>query len=340
VQTFSVLTLNTWFLRLPFGVDLAADINERANRLPSVIQQTGADIVLLQEVWDPKIRRRLINSMNACGYPFSAGGEMMPFSLTTKGMASFLGLQGMLQVSQGNMPFLALTSLGLSALTLSAVMTDLFRSKMGNGLLIFSKFPLEEKSSQLQFTDFTRPDEYFVAKGALKSRAKVPGLGWCDLVSSHIGVVSYLSEQGSHHKGEERKRSAQIEELHGWLHKQRTSEVLIMGADLNVLPRDTEGKLTQEYSLLMGNEGRKGFIDAYAYLYGNDLGHGHTDSLNNPYKASGMFRHTPDGRIDYIWYTGSRRIQPTEVQVVCSDTLPSTGKTISDHYGVLARFEY
>jgi endonuclease/exonuclease/phosphatase family metal-dependent hydrolase len=71
-----ILTLNTWMLRMPFGFDIAEDIDERLQLLPDKVAGTGADLIAFQENWDPGIRRTLIGEMCRRGYPFeiSAAG--------------------------------------------------------------------------------------------------------------------------------------------------------------------------------------------------------------------------------------------------------------------------
>lgn len=43
------LTLNTWMLRAPFGIDSAEDIDERVRLLPSKVAETGADLIFFKE---------------------------------------------------------------------------------------------------------------------------------------------------------------------------------------------------------------------------------------------------------------------------------------------------
>ncbi|MGZ3699329.1 MAG: endonuclease/exonuclease/phosphatase family protein [Bdellovibrionota bacterium] len=76
-----VLTLNTWMLKLPMGLGVAKDIPERLARMPDEIAATHADLIGLQEVWDPKIRAELVAALALRGYPHHAYLENNPFSL-------------------------------------------------------------------------------------------------------------------------------------------------------------------------------------------------------------------------------------------------------------------
>ncbi|MGZ6469385.1 MAG: endonuclease/exonuclease/phosphatase family protein, partial [Bdellovibrionota bacterium] len=104
MNTFRILTFNTWLVRTPFGIDVAKKINERFSLLPDSLASLDADVICLQEVWSPALRRSLREKMAALGYPHCAGGEKI-------GSASFFILR-------------------------------FIHNFFGNGLLIFSRYPI------------------------------------------------------------------------------------------------------------------------------------------------------------------------------------------------------
>jgi len=62
-----VLTLNTWLLRLPFGLG-GKDYYSRLYALPDKLAQSGADIIFLQETWKKKHRYYISREMQKRGY--------------------------------------------------------------------------------------------------------------------------------------------------------------------------------------------------------------------------------------------------------------------------------
>ena len=67
-----VLTFNTWLLNFALQPEVAEDIEERLAVMPTHIwEQTGADIILLQEVWASKARDALISGFRELGYPYA-----------------------------------------------------------------------------------------------------------------------------------------------------------------------------------------------------------------------------------------------------------------------------
>ena len=66
--TLSVLTFNAWILRIPLigGKDVAA----RFARLPEALIGAQADIICLQEIWHPRDRQALYQSLRPAGYEY------------------------------------------------------------------------------------------------------------------------------------------------------------------------------------------------------------------------------------------------------------------------------
>ncbi|HET8648250.1 MAG TPA: endonuclease/exonuclease/phosphatase family protein, partial [Vicinamibacteria bacterium] len=68
-----VLTLNCWLLR--WGqLRVAHDLARRAAAIPEAVAATGADLVLLQEVWLPGLARGLAAGLERTGYRHLALG--------------------------------------------------------------------------------------------------------------------------------------------------------------------------------------------------------------------------------------------------------------------------
>ncbi len=352
---FRALTINTWLLRLPFGVNLAPAVEERARLLPSLVKSTGADIVFCQEVWDPKHRRQLREAFAREGYPYETSaapqlGETFP-SLAPGHLASVgLMLPFTLAASGGDAGTGSLLALGgssLAALAAGSIALDQMRKKMGNGLQIFSRFPLSSKTDVMHFSTWTRHDEVFIAKGAIHTQVQLPSLGWVDLYNSHLGAVSYDGRTQSYDADQCRNRLQQAGELARWIEKTRVAEFALLGVDLNAAPEQCHGgetRPTGEYALL-GQERGGLFQDTFRAGAAADE-KGATDDSRNPYKNSGHFRGSPDVRIDYLFASPSPKVRTVGSRVVfdrpLSESLPAAGKLpprISDHYGVLSEFE-
>lgn len=89
-ETLKVLTFNTWLLEAPVvGIDLAKLNNARLILMPEKFEESGADIIFLQEVWKKKYRRFLVKAMKAKGWNvcikqrkgiFKLGNGLMIFS--------------------------------------------------------------------------------------------------------------------------------------------------------------------------------------------------------------------------------------------------------------------
>jgi endonuclease/exonuclease/phosphatase family metal-dependent hydrolase len=83
-RSLSVLTYNTALLRFRYlGLEKDFDelIDERAARIPVEVAATGAEVVLLQEVWTRESRKALIEGFLAQGYPYFAWSDADPFIL-------------------------------------------------------------------------------------------------------------------------------------------------------------------------------------------------------------------------------------------------------------------
>ena len=75
--SLKILTFNTWLLDIPvypFGLrrDISDDMEKRLHEMPDQLSRTGADIIVLEEVWSARSKEVLIREMRDRGYPYAA----------------------------------------------------------------------------------------------------------------------------------------------------------------------------------------------------------------------------------------------------------------------------
>ncbi|MFI5309925.1 MAG: endonuclease/exonuclease/phosphatase family protein [Gemmatimonadales bacterium] len=74
VRQLKVLTFNLWTVELPvprFVYQVSRDIDSRLRLLPQKVLETGADILIFQEVWRDARKRDLIERFRQLGYRYS-----------------------------------------------------------------------------------------------------------------------------------------------------------------------------------------------------------------------------------------------------------------------------
>jgi endonuclease/exonuclease/phosphatase family metal-dependent hydrolase len=363
-KTIRVLTLNTWMLRTPFGLDIAEDIDERLRILPDKVASTGADWIAFQENWDPRIRKTLVQEMRRRGYPYEASHGEVPPQNRLLGIGSLAAACAPLALAHRGQPlrrdFLKQTALlagtvGLNAFGAGSMAFDSVQRSMGNGLQIFSRFPLTPPES-LCFSEFTRADEVLVRKGAIKTVVTVPGLGPVDLYTSHLGAVTYRRDLGQDEPGECAARLRQMRELTAWIARSRTSPIAVLAGDMNTDYREfRNGGFTatrsQEYrSVVDSSPSGLGFQDTYAEVHGREGTAAITDDSRNPYKNRGHFSGSPDVVIDYIFLSPQSRLRPVASEVVFQEPISAAEyarhglkrrpERLSDHYGVLTTLAF
>ncbi len=286
-----ILSLNTRFLKVPLGVELADDIESRLKKMPQAISDTGADVVGMQEVWDPKIRKNLVSALKALGYTYSVFKDQ-----------------------RSGAP----------------------RGLMGNGLLIVSKFPLDQSVSSMSFSDYTRKDEYLTYKGAIKTRVKLPDLGWTDLYNTHLGAITFDEDANEYVQEQEEIKLHQAKELADWIKATRTQSEMIMTADLNAHYLRFEdgrfgGKFSDVYFLLTYKKDGLTLVDTYRQINRGYFSSTFTFNAANPYVSRGSFSNIPSEVEDYILVSRSKRLSVIHSEV----TFSGKEELISDHYGVL-----
>ncbi|MBI4006433.1 MAG: endonuclease/exonuclease/phosphatase family protein [Gammaproteobacteria bacterium] len=201
-----------------------------------------------------------------------------------------------------------------------------FKLRLGNELLILSRFPLEN-GKLARFNHATFGERVFTSKGMYKINIEIPGIEKLQLITFHMTAGGLLNHPES--KKMEAIRSAQIRQL-----LEFTSENIptILAGDLNAGPESSKDNY---YQLL-----QKGLIDAFTH--GN--GDGITWDPVNPLVVSGDENHLPPQRIDHIFLNrkAANKLEPKNSRIVLNEISVnlSDGRkiTVSDHYGVQVDF--
>lgn len=358
---FKVLTFNTWMLRTPIGLDIAEDIDERARLLPEKCAATGADVILFQENWDPVVRSILKRELARLGYPYEGARADVPVQTRVLGMTSITAAAAPLVAAHQSRArisrrgflkggALLLGTVGLNAAGAGSMALDSFRRSMGNGLQIFSRYPLGP-TEQFCFSTFTRADEATVIKGAIKASVAVPGLGDVDCYTTHLGAVSFDAKNRRENATQCAARLAQARELAQWFQRTRVSPIAVFGGDFNMhyfqyLDGRYTDRLAEEYVIFTRELGLR---DTYRELHGWQEPPAITDDIRNPYKARGHFEDSPDSVIDYVFVTPTPRLVTVASEVVFQEPITDyecrrhrmrrRPERLSDHYGVLTTFE-
>ncbi len=324
--TLKVLSFNTWLLSPLRGINLSQDNELRKQLIPIHAAATEADVILLQEVWLTQDKLALTQAFGALGYPYS-------FSAPRDSDPIRHGLRG----------------------------------AGGDGLLTVSKVPLVPGAmAVLRFSHYTRPDEYFAAKGAHHLVADLPCIGAVDVYNSHAGAVSFDTEAGDFDLGQALARDHNLQELKAWISTHNTQErprILALDSNVNALTwnrlaRNWLTALSGGYVTLMHSYGLR-FLDSLAYANGPEVNlpsnndNYSTSSSRNDYARRGMFSGAPDQRLDYIFIDerGTARLRPAASRLVFDSPVVLTrGQReqfeiearsiyLSDHFGVLTEFQ-
>ena len=197
----------------------------------------------------------------------------------------------------------------------------------------------------LKFSGFTRYDEYFAYKGAIKTRVEIPELGWVDLYNSHLGAVTFDSEKGEYDSAQEHRKLEQARELAHFISTTRTERVQILASDLNSHYKKFEANhFTDDWSEVFSEithaiPGME-LIDTLHAIQGYPSTPDCTYCMDNDYAAKGLFGNAPSEVEDYIFISPDAQVAPEESSIVLKQGFgQSLGpKYVSDHYGVLTRF--
>lgn len=210
------------------------------------------------------------------------------------------------------------------------------------GLLIFSKFSATTETLVMHFKKYTRSEEAFTSKGALKVSFHIPELGDLDFYDTHLGAVTYYSKTKEFDKKHLEYRFSQTEQLVNWIQKTNTNPISILTADMNShYLKTAEGRHIKEfepdYRLIVEPDfleiglGWKCFFPPLTEF---------TFEKANPYVSRGHFDTIPDETIDYIFINPSEKFKKLESKIVFKDEISKKVPRLSDHYGVLATLQY
>lgn len=222
---------------------------------------------------------------------------------------------------------------------------------LGNGLLIFSKYPIVSEGRSKNFSVRTRFDERFVKKGAIKTMVEHPEFGRLELYNFHLGAMSFDFKKGMYKTKHFEKHQLQLIELVEFIEKTRSEDAIqIIAGDLNkseFKPSCTSNgnplEISSTYSYFVET---LLLYDSYRYVHqdpNSDSYDGYTYSANNPYsKAYINSDFLVDIRIDFIFASKYSGLLPVSSQIVFQESSYENGawqvKNLSDHFAVLSSF--
>ena len=221
-------------------------------------------------------------------------------------------------------------------------------ARMGNGLMIFSKFPFNNKCDVFSFRNFTRADESFCKKGILIDYINHPKIGEILLANTHLGAANFNPLFGPNLTHLERQLEQKKELVRFLKSTVNKSQHFIFGADLNIHdhPWDIENKSYNLERLNFGYEmitQELNLTDSYRQIHSNknDLNYkGDTYSSQNPYtKGLTNAGFSADERVDYLFIKKNGDLNVLKSETIFKDKLDSQ-HFLSDHYGVLSTLEY
>lgn len=322
-NSLKVLSLNTWLLEV-YGINLATDINTRRALITRELLQSPYDIVSLQEVWDAKHVKFLARNLS----------KKFPYCVYHKPkIAPQFGPRSQLRSYQDE-------------------------PSPGNGLVIFSKIPLQtggpslfgckEPLDVLRFSKTTRIDEILVAKGAMHVIASKNGRSF-DFFTAHLGAITYDLKTQTYSQHQIDNALEQTRQLVQFVNSKSRTDNLIFAGDLNQNPdiRDkvqTSRETTEQYSLLANQELWNDVFMQTNNLQIKDLKEiSSYDTKNNPNAFGGHFSAYPPELIDYIFLKSQLGdLKPISSQLVFKEAVRTNDQNslfLSDHYGLEAIFQ-
>lgn len=236
------------------------------------------------------------------------------------------------------------------------------KASMGDGLLVISRFPITAVKRSRSFHPFTRLDEALTRKRAVRITLAVPDVGTVDLFQAHMGAVGFHEKKDRYDRVQKAKLMAQLEELADFIRANATSDVVILGADLNANYQEYGGggRFLPEYAkdyraLIEGacpDRGPNRDQMQNSFLVANGMSvrdkNIPTYSADNPYVSGGIFAGIPSETEDYLLYCPSPRVSALRSEIVFRDAIPESDreryhlkrlpKRLSDHYGVVTEF--
>lgn len=287
------------------------------------------------------------------GYPISRDIDirlaLLPYQIE-KSKADIVFLQEVWPSNEKEQLIKALKSVGFGYVVESQPATSTLKGILGNGLIIASKYELDPNISLMSFSNYTRIEEFFAAKGAMKSRVKLPDLGWVDVYNTHLGAVTTL--EGRYQKEELEILGQQSQELRGFIENTRTQKYVIVAGDFNSHYFTYDNYQYQKdfsvpYSSMtcLGLETPQnclGFIDSFRALNGFRPDDSTYDTENNFYAQTGHFSKEPASVLDYVFVSPELAQYLSKSEVVFNQQLTfdnfgeePTRLFMTDHFGVM-----
>jgi endonuclease/exonuclease/phosphatase family metal-dependent hydrolase len=338
------------------GVGLAPYAAQRLDAIERDLPSLGADVLCLQELWQPEDIERVTQTL-AAEYPYThrsvraLGGASGPACTDAEG-ASLLGClsEHCAEVERAGLPLCAIAN---CAQAFTQVATSCQQCVVANqaaddvdnlvqicsagdgeaaayedqtGLVLLSKWPLSA-------TDFLKLESALGDRGVLKARVDAGPGGTADVYCTHLAAslseVPYTGPYGSW-QGE---RVQQIERFLAWVDQTRApgGSAVLLG-DMNCGPETSRAMAASPdaYARFV----RAGFQDPYAELDGRC-----TFCINNPLNGSVS---DPDAGalIDHIVFSGLASGAAPSASRILDELIEidAGGRSIqtahSDHYGV------
>ena len=202
-----------------------------------------------------------------------------------------------------------------------------FKLRLGNELLVFSRFPLEG-GKLIRFNNAVPEELRHTSKGFFHVSVILEDYGKLELVNFHTTAGG----RREHPESEKMNaiRAGQIEQLLAYV---KPLGRTILAGDLNAGPHSS----LQNYRQL----DRAGYIDTFNNVPGRE---GYTWDPANPLVAAGAEANLPPQRIDHIFLHSGlferARIHNTEIVLkeICVEA--GGGIPLSDHYGILSSLQF
>jgi len=200
-----------------------------------------------------------------------------------------------------------------------------------NGLLILSKYPIARSKMEF-YRGSSFLEKIFVDKGILSATIVMDSGKKVNIITTHTSAGDWLRHP--EHKSMDRIRESQMLQLFDFCEEQK-DDVIIAG-DLNTGP----GVSDSNYQLISRNN----LLDVYKHVWGvNEDSIAVTWDPKNHLSKKGFHSSSPPQRIDHIIIPSKSSIKVLESKITLNNpTVRLRSKrrvTLSDHYGVIAKFE-
>ena len=202
-----------------------------------------------------------------------------------------------------------------------------FDFRLGNELLVFSKFPVKE-SRLFIFNNATLEERIFTRKGFFRVMIDSPA-GMIQLINIHMTAGGLNNHPEDRHM--EKIRSGQIRQM---IESISHDLPTFIGGDLNAGPDSSR----INYQAILD----EGFIDAFEMTGSSDI----TWDPENPLVITGDENHLPAQRIDHIFMNNKALdiLKPVSGSVVLNENsillADNSRIPVSDHYGLMVKFSY